>query len=359
MTGIPTLAPRFRGTALSSALLALLSLASPWPGGRAFAAPVDPAAILSPEAAVETPVAEPPAEAVTLDATDLAALRAARPDRGELRLEDVKSGRSLRDDAVNPIRAEALKEAALAYGARAGLYARAREIDRTLDAEAALLDRNFPFAPLILAHNIVPPVLQAGRDTAREHGDARLQFADAVYEIVAPAKLALAPPDWRTYLYVRADRPEPPDETLLPDRSKSAEVARWEQYVELGWRRGVMQADRTFTVQINRLTRDLAGMALYRELLAKGMVTPPRLTEQLRGVTVERNLMRVNDRVLDIAENTRFQADDQRWKPYPTRPYRPPKRGPKVDVRVLGAAPAPAAPAPAAPTAWERPPWDR
>jgi hypothetical protein len=55
MTRIPTLAPRFRRTALSSALLALLSLASPWPGGRAFAAPVDPAAIPSPEAAVRIP----------------------------------------------------------------------------------------------------------------------------------------------------------------------------------------------------------------------------------------------------------------------------------------------------------------
>lgn len=353
MTRTTTPAPRFRRTALSSALLAPLALASPWPGGRAVAAPVDPAAILSPVTAVEAPVAESPA-----DAADLAALRAARPDRGELRLEDVKSGRSLRDDAVNPIRAEALKEAALAYGARAGLYARGREINRTLDEEARLLDKNFPFAPLILAHNVVPPVLQTGRDTARKHGDARLQFADAVYEIVAPAKLAVAPPDWRTYLYVRADRPEPPDETLLPDRAKAAEVARWEHHVELGWRRGVMQADQTFAVQLNRLTRDLAGMALYRELLAKGMVTPPRLTERLRGVTVERNLMRVNDRVLDIAENTRFVADDQRWKPYPTRPYRAPKRGPKVDVRVLGAAPAPAA-APATPTAWERPPWDR
>jgi hypothetical protein len=140
------------------ALLALLALL--WPCGRAVAAPVDPAAILAPEAAVETPVAEPPvaeppvaeppvaeppADAATLDGADLAALRAARHDRGELRLEDVKSGRSSRDqDAINPLRADALKESALAYGARAGLYARAREINRTLDAEAALLDQNFP-----------------------------------------------------------------------------------------------------------------------------------------------------------------------------------------------------------------------
>ena len=98
MTRIPTLAPRFRRTALSSALLALLSLASPWPGGRAFAAPVDPAAILAPEAAVEAPAVdptleppavEPPAEAATLDATDLAALRAARHDRDVSRPQSV------------------------------------------------------------------------------------------------------------------------------------------------------------------------------------------------------------------------------------------------------------------------------
>jgi len=328
--------------------------------GSAVAAPVDPAAILAPEAAVETSVAEPPADAATLDGADLAALRAARHDQGELRLEDVKSGRSSRDkDAINPLRAEALKESALAYGARAGLYARAREINQTLDAEAALLDQNFSFAPLILAHNVLPPVIQTARDTVRKHDDATLQFADAVYEIVAPAKLAVAPPDWRTYLYVRTHRPEPPDEILLPDRSKAAEAAYWEKYVERGWQRGVLQADRTFAVQLNRLTRDLAGMALYRELLAKGMVTAPRLTEQQRGVTTDRNLMRVNDRVLDIAENTRFQADDQRWTPYPTRPYRLPRHAPKIDVRVLGATPAPPVAAPVVPTVWERPSWDR
>ena len=284
-------------------------------------------------------------------------------DQGPLRLDDIKSGRSLQDDAIHPIRAEALKETALAYGARAGLYARAREINRLLDEEAGMLDRNFPFAPLILAHNVLPPVIQTGRDTVRQHHDAQLQFADAVYAIVRPAQLAVAPPDWRTYLYVRAARPAPPDETLLPDRAKAAEVAYWERYVEDGWTRGVQQADQTLTVQLHRLERDLTGMALYRELLAKGMVTPPRLTERQRGVTTDRNLMRVNDRVLEIAENTRFQTDNQRWKPVPTRPYHPPKRTPAIHLRVLESAPptldAPTAPPPPAPAhpwgnRWER-----
>ena len=295
--------------------------------------------------------------------TDLVPSSATYDDQGPLRLEDIKSGRSLPEDAINPIRAEALKEAALTYGARAGLYARAREINQLLDAEAALLDKNFPFAPLILAHNVLPPVIQSGHDTVRKHHDAQLQFADAVYEIVRPAKLAVAPPDWRTYLYVRARRPDPPDETLLPNRAKAAEVAYWERSVEEGWNRGAQQADQTFRVQLNRLERDLTGMALYRQLLAKGMVTPPRLTEQQRGVTTERNRMRVNDRVLEISENTHFQTDNQRWKPYPTRPYRPSKRAPVVHLRVLEALPPPAVttnePLPSTPTPSWGNPWER
>lgn len=345
----------------SSSMTGFLALTLLGLCGGAAAAPVDPAAILSPEAVVEAAVVETSADAATLHGANLAALRAVRHDQGELRLDDVKSGRSLRGEGtLNPIRAQALKESALAYGARAGLYARAREINQMLDAEAALLDKNFPFGPLILAHNVAPPVIQMGRNTVRKHGNSQIQFADAVYEIVAPAKLAVAPPDWRTYLYVRANRPEPPDETLLPDRSKGAETTYWEHYVERGWRRGVLQADQTFTVQLNRLARDLAGMALYRELLAKNMVTAPRLTEQQRGVTTDRNLMRVNDRVLDIAENTRFQADNQRWTPYPTRPYHPPKQTPKIAVRVL-TTPTPPVATPVVPTvvpAWERPSWD-
>ncbi|MCB1771796.1 MAG: type IV secretory system conjugative DNA transfer family protein, partial [Candidatus Competibacteraceae bacterium] len=82
--------------------------------------------------------------------------------------------------------------------------------------------------------------------------------------------------------------------------------------VEKGWRRGVDQANRMFTIQLNRLERDLLGMALYRELLAKGMLTAPRLTEQLRGVTTDGPTLMVNDRLLEIVENTRFVTNDQR-----------------------------------------------
>jgi defect-in-organelle-trafficking protein DotC len=195
----------------------------------------------------------------------------------------------------------------------------------------------------------------------RKHHDAQLQFADAVFTILAPAKFAVTPPNWRNYLYIRVARPEPPDATLLPNRDQAAEVALWERSVEKGWRRGVDQANRMFTIQLNRLERDLLGMALYRELLAKGMLTAPRLTEELRGVTTDGPTLMVNDRLLEIVENTRFVANDQRWKPYPTRPYRPPKHRPEINLRILpDTPPAAAAPAPVVSVPfWEKAFWDR
>ncbi|NJN46581.1 MAG: type IV secretion system DotC family protein, partial [Candidatus Competibacteraceae bacterium] len=95
------------------------------------------------------------------------------------------------------------------------------------------------------------------------------------------------------------------------------------------------QANRTFEVQLNRLERDLIGMARYRELLAKDMVTPPRVTEELVGVTDLGNTLLVNDRILEIEENIRFVSDNQRWTPYPTKPYKPGKKEPEVSLRVL------------------------
>lgn len=296
--------------------------------------------------------------------TDLAGIDASgrEYDQGALRLEDVKSGRSLRGlEAIEPLRAQALKESAQAYGARAGWYARMREIRQMLDADAGRLDTLFPFALLRLAHHVTPPVLQTARDTVQKNSAVQLRFADAVYHLVAPAQLSVTPPHWRTYLYIPAARPEPPDETLQPDRTQGGEVALWEDAVERGWRHGVRQAERTFEVQLNRLERDLRGMALYRELLAKGMVTAPRLAEQWKGVTQQGNTLQVNDRTLEIQRNTEFVVDNQRWKPYPSRPYQPAKQAPKVLLRVLGKTPvAPPAPPPATVTStWEIPAWQR
>ena len=123
----------------------------------------------------------------------LESLQAARPD--------VKPS-----EGLSGPRAEALREAALSYGARGGLAARAFAINEMLRRYETRLDRSFDF------HNLVgtaaggqtlmrPPVvteaelafaLADGGQTARETGH--------IYQITRQAQLASAPPNWRTYL---------------------------------------------------------------------------------------------------------------------------------------------------------------
>jgi len=261
-------------------------------------------------------------------------------DRGELTLDDLQGGRSHSrrggQPAINELRAEALKETALQYGARAGLYTRTREINQLLDRKARQLDPVFLFAPLMLHGNVLPPVVQYGLDVVKlDPGHRQLRMVDALYVLVSPARWVLTPPDWRTYLYLPVARPEPPDESLLPDREVAAEVALWEDYVARGWRAGVQQANRGFEVQLNRLERDLKGMALYRELLAKDMVTAPQLSREFLGITGDAATMAINDQILRIEVNPRFVRDNPRWKPYPGHPYAPPRALPNLKITVV------------------------
>ncbi len=261
-------------------------------------------------------------------------------DQGEIDLERLRKARSISRQngrlAVSEIRAEALKETALMVGSRAGLYARMREINQILDQRAARYDQVFPFAPLMLAHNVQPPVVQVGYDNVRLHDDRAqtLRLTNALYDIVSDARFAQTPPDWRTYLYLSAAKPEPPDESLMPDAGQSAEVALWEDSIERGLRAGVQQANRSFEVQLNRLVRDLTGMALYRELLAKAMVTPPRVSEEYLGITGSGKTMAVNDRILRIDVAAEFVRKNKKWKPYASQPSKRRVPDTKIDIRV-------------------------
>ena len=261
-------------------------------------------------------------------------------DQGSLSLTEVQKARAITrrngKPIVNEIRAEALKETALMYGSRAGLYARMRVINGILDRRAVAFDQVFPFAQLMLAQNVCPPVVQVGYDNVRvPDGDRQtMRLADAIYDIVSNPQFAQTPPDWRTYLYLSADKPEPPDESLLPDAGKPAEVALWQDYVERGWRAGVEQADRTFEVKLNQLVRDLTGMALYRELLAKEMISPPRVSEEFLGVTGSRKRMSVNDRILTIQALPSFVHKNQKWKPYVNKASKRRKEAPAIDIHI-------------------------
>jgi defect in organelle trafficking protein DotC len=241
----------------------------------------------------------------------LESLQAARPD---VKLSDALTGP----------RAEALREAALSFGARGGLATRAFALNEMLRRYEARLDRTYDFHGLVVAVDggqtlMRPPIvteaelafaLADGSQTARETGH--------IYEITRQAQLASAPPNWRIYLVRTWVTPTPPPDALRPRTDE--EVVHWDQWVAEGWAKGERQAVEIFLSDLSRLERDLIGMARYQVLLRAGLVEPPKLAFEHRPVEGGRDMMRIDDRTIRITDQPGLNANQRQWHPDLTRP---------------------------------------
>ncbi|WP_301102363.1 type IV secretory system conjugative DNA transfer family protein, partial [Propionivibrio sp.] len=103
------------------------------------------------------------------------------------------------------IRKDALREAALSYGARGGLAYRTFEIQRRLAEYDTSLSKTFPFARLLIAAPsgllIEPPIVsEAQRAVIVNGGGQEAAVADRVYRINRVARIVTAPRDWHLYL---------------------------------------------------------------------------------------------------------------------------------------------------------------
>ncbi|MGE3769681.1 MAG: type IV secretory system conjugative DNA transfer family protein [Bdellovibrionales bacterium] len=218
------------------------------------------------------------------------------------------------------IRADALEEAALSYGARGGLAYRTFEIQRRLAEQESHLTRIYDFRRLLIPSAngllIEPPVVsEAQQALLIKGGGQEAATADRVLKINRQAKIVSAPRDWRTYLERDWGVVDPPPGLLRP-RTKR-ERKSWEQGIKFGWQAGVEQADEIFQADLDRLTNDLVGMVRYRELLAQGMITPPYALAENRGITGDGNELRIGDRGLEITGPSQFVTESDRWQPTP------------------------------------------
>lgn len=212
---------------------------------------------------------------------------------------------------VNPIRLAAIRQAATSLGARGGLAWEAKNINAALDKESIFLDQSFDFNQLLLNHSVLPPVLAESNNNLNLDGNDALRIASKMYRILAPARFVTAPPNWRNYLWMRFPKPSLSDRSLLPQTHAETEV--WNHYLKEGWAHGILQADAIFAENLNRLTRDLTGMTLYRELLAKHMVSAPFVAKAELGVTGDANQLRINDQVLRITAQSQLETDPRKW----------------------------------------------
>lgn len=225
----------------------------------------------------------------------------------------------LEGDVAKDMRFEAMKNAALSYGARGGLSKRSYEIMEKMDDYAQVLDKVFDFRSLLIKAPsgmlIEPPIIRESLEAlVIKEGGKEAAVADSIFDINKNAKIVSAPRDWRHYLIQKwSTKVSPPPKVLLPQNDE--EKAKWNAWVREGWEAGVKQAEQIFEMNTDKLASDYRGMVRYRILLAQGMVSAPYTTHEDRGIVGDSNQMRIGDRAIKITEPSRFLTGADIWRP--------------------------------------------
>jgi defect-in-organelle-trafficking protein DotC len=216
------------------------------------------------------------------------------------------------------IRMNAMKEAGLSLGARAGLSWRTYWIRKEMESRATHLDKVFDFRNLLIPAPsgllIEPPVVsEAINSLIIQGGGQTAAVADRVYNINANARIVSTSRSWRNYLEREWGEVKPPPDLLLP--KNATEQKKWVQWVNEGWEKGIEQANDIFQEDLNQLTADFQGMVRYRILLTQGMISPPYAMQVDRGVTGGGSEMRVGDRAVQITGTSELITGSERWQP--------------------------------------------
>lgn len=216
------------------------------------------------------------------------------------------------------IRMDALKEAALSYGARGGLAMRTYEIRRELETRARSLDKIFDFRHLLIAAPsgllIEPPIVsEATNAMIINAGGQDAAVSDRYYRINENARIVSAPRIWRSYLERSWGEVTPPPDILRPVNDDERKI--WIEQVRIGWEKGYAQADSIFEDDLGRLTAEYQGMVRYRMLLAQGMISAPYALQVDRGVTGGGSEMRVGDRAVRLTGLPELMPGYEQWQP--------------------------------------------
>jgi defect in organelle trafficking protein DotC len=216
------------------------------------------------------------------------------------------------------IRLDAMKEAALSYGARGGLAWRTYQIRMELETKARYMDKVYDFRSLLIeapsGFLIEPPVIsEAENNIIIGGGGMEAAVADRFLNMNTNVRIVTAPRTWRQYLEREWGEVEPPPNILRPVNREEREI--WVEEIDKGWKEGIQQADEIFENDLNMLLAHYRGMVRYRMLLAQGMVTPTLAVQTDRGVTGGGNQMRIGDRAVQIVDKPVLVPESAEWLP--------------------------------------------
>jgi defect in organelle trafficking protein DotC len=242
-----------------------------------------------------------------------------------MQLENMYKFKSSKDkqssSEVNPMRIEGLKEAAITLGAQGALAYRSRELDKFLEENAAHLNQIYNFQALVLDNNVLPPVITEARDQLVLHDNDTIQIADKTYTILKNVRFVTTPPNWREYLWLKFNKPELPDPSILPKEDSEPERDLWKQFVDEGWEQGLQQANTIFSENLAKLQRDYQGMMRYRKLLNEHVINSPMVAKVQLGITGGGESLAINDQLLRITVHPELNANSEEWLPIVTQPF--------------------------------------
>lgn len=216
------------------------------------------------------------------------------------------------ENEIPLVRANLIQEAAIAFGAQAGMASRTRELNNAASQRSFDYDRTFRFADLMIEPGFMAPVVTEGRDAYQQPNAREVRVADRIYRIEIPERLVSTPPRWQEYLLLAPSAPLAPDRLARP-RNK-AERAWWDRWALVGWERGVAQADQSFSSRLARLRRDFEGMVRFKSLYQQGVITMPILAKSNLGVTGGGDEMAINDRIYRITEEAKLDPNTGKWR---------------------------------------------
>ena len=213
-------------------------------------------------------------------------------------------------------RRAAMRQAALGFGAQAGLARRGWEIAAMLERHADRLSAVYRFRDLMVhAHGftVMPPVLgETSRAFRLGRDGTRAASARRVLRILEPERIVSAAPGWRAFLVRSWPVPERPAAVLFP--RDTDETALWRGWLRDGWARGTALAEDVFAADLDRLNRAFEGLVRWRRTHLARMVSAPVLNVERAAVNGDGRLMRIDETMAGLGEPARFDLRPEEWR---------------------------------------------
>lgn len=214
-------------------------------------------------------------------------------------------------------RSNAIEQAAYRLGAQSGMHWRYTGITELLETDAVseVIAQTFNFSRMVSGDNVLYPVIsQTRRSFAVDESGQTARSSRIAWEIIEPAQIVSAPPQWQAYLYQATESPSDPPTGLMP--YDDAEMDRWREGICEGFESGVEQAETVYTDRMNRLVRDYEGMIRYRYLVRQNVVGEPTVEEGRMGIQTDpdNQRIRVDERMIRITDPAAFDPDGEAWE---------------------------------------------